>query len=102
MDSGQHEPLTLIAVLVISECEGYEVQWMRNSTLYMSEAAKTHRSACVFHAFSHFPGSRVTSERESRRLWSAKDSELSIGHLNISSKDTELFLTVDVLLAWAV
>ncbi|CAK9082964.1 unnamed protein product [Durusdinium trenchii] len=65
VDSGHHEPLTLIALLVLPDCQGYQAQWMGSNKLSMME-----------------------------------DSEISIGHLNLTTKDTHLFLMVDVQLGF--
>jgi len=60
VDSGEHQALTLIAMLVLPSCQGYEVEW-RGGALTLEE-----------------------------------DSEISIGHLAVSTKDLDLFLVVDV------
>lgn len=60
IDSGHHEPLTLMALLVLPDCQGYSAEWLG--------------------------GSLTVSE----------DSEISIGHLNLSSREPHLFLAVKV------
>lgn len=61
VDSGRHEALTLTALLVLPECQGYSAQWWGTNSLTMME-----------------------------------DSEISIGHLNLSTRDEHLFLMVNV------
>jgi len=60
VDSGHHPPLTLAAMLVLPDCQGFQAQWTGGS-LNMDE-----------------------------------DTEISIGHLHVSTHDPHLFLIVDV------
>ncbi|CAE7277194.1 unnamed protein product [Symbiodinium pilosum] len=60
VDSGVHQALTVIAMLVLPSCQGYQVDWL---------------------------GGALTVQ---------EDSEVSIGHLVVSTKDMHLFLVVEV------